>query len=151
MFFVPGEANFHSGFAYELSELEPRFLTHKEDLREDGKRLPSSRPVPEEWLHVARTAAALQGVRSTALVDRTTGRMVLREGEPFNADLVLKLLRVQQTATDERIENALLTSDTYFHFLQSLSEIWSLYLRVNREQNPNVGLVQFQLRELLRT
>lgn len=147
-FFVPGEAAFQSGFAYDLPELAPSFDAPLSRPAPSSTG-PSSRPIPEVWARVAREARGLPGVECVALIDPPTGAAMYQDGKPFDRDLVIGLLRVLRAAHDEKIEKTLLVGKPHVHILQSLSEHWLLYLKADQDRIINLALLQFRLQEIV--
>jgi len=147
-FFIPGETGFKSSFSYDLSEIEPAH-TGPSSGPYTGTKI-SSRPVPVIHGDIIQVVASLGGVESAALIDPPSGLTTLSVGQPHNRDLVRGMIRLFKTDVGEDFQQTMLSSKNHYHVLQALSEGTMLYVRVDKEKNPNLGLLQLELREAVK-
>jgi len=150
-FFVPGSSPFQSGFSCELAEIEPPSAVPPSAPRLARLAGGSSRPVSQALGALASEVARLDGVLGVTLIDFHSGVTLLSKGQPCNRDLVLSMARLFQVEAGEHLEKSMVASEGRYHLLRRVSEDLLLYAQIDRVKNPNIGLIQFAIRQRLKS
>gem|GEM_PF-1434455 len=143
-FFIPAEAHFHSGFAYDLSQIEP-WLDGPLSIPVPEPSGPQSHTVSPAMEKLAHEVARMDGVLGVSLIDRSNGLVALSSGEPHNTTVLRGMIRLAQADPDDAPEESLLIGATSYHVLRSISGPWMIYAHIDRARNPNIGLLRFAL------
>lgn len=145
-FFLPGGASLQSSFTYKLGELTPLLDPPPSmpvlELHDD---IVAPRVAPERLKELLRGLARISGVVSVSLVDAPSGQQIYAAGTPCVESLLHRLVRLLNADNTSGYEEALLVGPTLYHAIHKLADGWLIYAQVDRQQNPNLGQIRFEL------
>lgn len=148
-FFIPGNAPLHSGFSYRLDELTDwvnESPSNTELVLPDEMSGPRSVPIRQRDL--LRRLARIPGVVTSTLIDGISGQEACSEGTPPNNGLLYQMVRLLHTDNSTTYEEVLLVGSTIYNIIHSLPDRWLIYAQVDRQINPNLGQVRFEISQL---